>query len=64
MTNIQIILTISIALNALFLSWLIYQKSIIDNLTLQRDTLFSFLRSKKCCTQNKPTGEINEQGKN
>ncbi len=26
MTNIQIILTISIALNALFLSWLIYQK--------------------------------------
>ncbi len=54
MTNIQIIITISIALNALFLSWLIYQKSIIDTLTWQRDTLFSLLRSKKCCTQNKP----------
>ncbi|GIC29790.1 hypothetical protein VCSRO147_0609 [Vibrio cholerae] len=64
MTNIQIILTISIALNALFLSWLIYQKSIIDTLTRQRDTLFSFLNSKKCCTKNKRTGEINEQGKN
>lgn len=48
MTNIQIILTIYIALNALFLSWLIYQKSIIDTLTWQKDTLFSFLRSKKC----------------
>ncbi len=47
MTNIQIIITISIALNALFLSWLIYQKNIIDTLTWQRDTLFSFLRSKK-----------------
>lgn len=64
MTNIQIILTISIALNALFLSWLIYQKSIIDTLIWQRYTLFSLLRSKKCRTQNKPTGEINEQGKN